>query len=75
MKPSDRVRSALAAGWYSACDGLAAVTWHRFQPDKRQGEYRTLTIRAGEREIQVSISPSGRSTRIYVDGRECADGR
>lgn len=67
---SDQVKGALLNGFYAACDGLAAVSWFRFQPDARRGQYRNLTIRAGDREVQVGISPTGRAIRIFVDGKE-----
>ena len=30
--------------------------------------YRTYIIRHGGREVQISISPTGRSTQVFVDG-------
>lgn len=68
--PTERVKAALAAGWYVCCDGEAAVNWFRFQPDSRRGHYRNLTVRAGEREVQIGISPTGKAVRVFVDGRE-----
>ena len=71
--PSERVRARLANGASSACDGLAAVDWYRYDDGRQRngGEpYRVLAIDAGNRSIQVSISPKGRSVRIFVDGEE-----
>lgn len=69
-RASERVKSALHAGYYAACDGLAALSWFRFTPDPRQGQYHNLTMRAGDREVQVSVSPTGRKVRVFVDGQE-----
>lgn len=71
LRASERVMMAvLEAGWDSACDGLAAVMWHRFEFRKGRGDHRTLHVLAGDREVQVGISPSGRSVRVFVDGEE-----
>lgn len=69
-KPSERVLQAIEAGGTPACDGLAAVSAWRFQFRKGRGDYRNLDVRAGNRSVQVSISPSGRSVRVFVDGLE-----
>jgi len=70
-QPSFRVHRAIEkADWTPAADGLAALMWHRFEFRKGRGDYRTVHLLAGEREVQVSISPSGRSVRVFVDGVE-----
>lgn len=40
--------------------------WYYDWPDGR----RTHGFNAGDRRIQISISPKGRSIRIWVDGEE-----
>ena len=69
MKPHERVRSALAAGWSSACDGLAATTWFTYHSGRQRDRepYRVMNVRAGDRHVQISISPTGRSVQVYVD--------
>lgn len=44
---------------------IRQFTW----PLKRGGNlYSTLKVRAGNREIEVTVSPTGRSVQVYVDG-------
>ncbi len=70
--PSDRVIRLLGAGWSSACDGLVALAWSRQRRRPSEDEYRLLDLYAGERHVQMCISPAGRSVRIFVDGEEAA---
>lgn len=68
---SDEVTRAIKAGWSSLADGAAAVTWYRYRA--RVGgrrDYRTVDLRAGKRRVEVSISPTGRQVRVFVDGQE-----
>lgn len=71
MNAHEHVRKALQAGWTAACDGLIALSWYRMRHPRHpeRGEYRTLSIRAGSRSVEITISPSGRSVSVYVDGR------
>lgn len=70
-QPSETVTRSLEAGWTQACDGLAALSWCRFRyREHDHGPYRLLDVHVGERRIQVSISPTGRSVRVFVDGTE-----
>lgn len=69
--PSDAVVRALGAGYVDFCDGLAAVSWFRFQRRPSDGgPYRQLRILAGDKRVEVSISPSGRSVRVFINGNE-----
>lgn len=70
MRASERVGRCLKAGWHSCCDGAVAVQWFRFQPRSRRGEYQTLHVVAGDHKIAVSVSPTGRSVRVFVNGEE-----
>lgn len=67
-KPTERVRNALNADYHGLFDGAGAVTWFRFS--HRGGTYRTAKLLAGDREVEVSMSPKGRSVRVWVDGTE-----
>lgn len=69
-RPHKRVAEAIAAGWSSACDGLAAVSWYRFHWHKGRGPHRVIDVRAGGRHVQITMSPRGRVVRVYVDGVE-----
>ncbi len=70
-KPSERVAQALATNeWDAILGGLGAIHWYRFEHRPGRGDYRTLTLIVGEREIQVGVSPTGRSVRVFVDGNE-----
>jgi hypothetical protein len=69
-KPSKRVVELLSLGWTSACDGLAALQWFTMKRRPNEGTSRFLDIYAGERHVQIYISPTGRSVRVYVDGNE-----
>ncbi len=38
---------------------------------RKQGQYyRTAILRHGGREVSVTVSPQGKSTRVFVDGEE-----
>jgi len=70
VKASERVVRALEADWVPACDGLVALSANRARRSANEPEHTFLTVLAGERHIQVSLSPTGRSVRVYVDGAE-----
>jgi prolyl-tRNA editing enzyme YbaK/EbsC (Cys-tRNA(Pro) deacylase) len=36
--------------------------------DQRRGDYEVVFIDAGDRHVQVTVSPTGRSIQVYVDG-------
>lgn len=66
---SEPVRRALEAGWTPA--GPAAVSWWTYRHRMRDaGPYHFVDVRAGERRVQISVSPTGRSVRVFVDGVE-----
>lgn len=70
-QPSEAVARALAREWWSpACDGLAAVTSWNVKRRPNERESRFLDVLAGDRKVQVYISPGGRSVRVFVDGTE-----
>ncbi len=70
-RASDRVSQAInEAGWTPLCDGLAAVAWWTIKRRPNEGESRFVDVMAGDRKVQVYISPSGSSVRVYVDGKE-----
>ncbi len=70
-KPSQRVANALALeGVVPACDGLVAISAHSVQSRPNEPASRFLHIYAGERRVEVYLSPTGRSVRVYVDGKE-----
>ncbi len=70
-RASEHVERAITeAGWTPACDGLVATSWWQFEHRAGRGPYRFLDVLAGQRKVQVSVSPSGRSVRVFVDGVE-----
>jgi hypothetical protein len=70
-KPSERVAKALATDqWDAVMDGLVAAHWFRFEHRPGRGPHRVLKMLVGERDIEVVVSPTGRSVRVYVDGNE-----
>lgn len=70
-KPSAQVAKALTIeGNYAACDGLVAICAHQVRRRPNEDVSRFLHILAGERRVEVYLSPTGRSVRVYVDGLE-----
>lgn len=70
-KPSKRVAEAIASEqWDRVMDGLVAAHWFRFEHRPGRGPHRVLKMLVGEREIEIVVSPSGRSVRVFVDGNE-----
>lgn len=46
-------------------------TWHFDTPDKRRpGTWRRDLIQTSRRRVEVFVSPTGRSQRVWVDGVE-----
>lgn len=70
-KPSAQVARALTIeGTVPACDGLVAISAHQVQRRPTEDYSRFLHILAGERRVEIYLSPTGRSVRVYVDGTE-----
>lgn len=69
-KPSKQVAKLIGLGWSSACDGLAALSWFEVRRRPNESLSRFIDIYAGDRKVQVYISPTGRSVRVFVDGQE-----
>ncbi len=70
-RPSAQVAKALSVeGTVSACDGLVAISAHSVQRRPTEGRSMFLHVLAGERRVEVYLSPAGRSVRVYVDGKE-----
>lgn len=68
---SEAVSRAIEAGATAVADGAAAVSWYRFRARPTDpGDYRTVDLRAGDRHVQISISPTGRRVHVFVDGTE-----
>jgi hypothetical protein len=65
---SKAVTSALRAGYTSLCNGAVAVSWLKLISGRKV--YRQVIMLAGDRRVEVSVSPAGRSVRIWVDGVE-----
>lgn len=65
-----QVQRAIEAGWSPMCDDEAAVSWFTFARKEGTAPHRFIDVLAGERHVQISISPTGRSVRVYVDGNE-----
>ena len=71
MTGTERVARAIEAGWRPACEGMAAVaSWGVFRRKNDPRPYHFVDVLAGDRQVQVSISPNGRSVRVFVDGDE-----
>jgi hypothetical protein len=55
----------------SARDPLSlSIRWFSFVGRKRTDTWRAVKVRHGQREIEMYVSPTGRSVRVYVDGVE-----
>lgn len=64
------MRQAIGAGWSPLLDGLAAAQQYSIERRAGEGLSRALQVRAGARDVEVYVSPGGRSVRVWVDGRE-----
>lgn len=69
-KPSKEVAELIGVGWPSACDGLAVLNTWKMERRPGEGPSHFIDIAAGKRRIQVYISPTGQSVRVYVDHDE-----
>lgn len=69
-KQSRQVAERIAIGWTSLCAGMAAISTWRMERRPGEGHSQFIDIVAGHREVQVYISPTGRSVRVYVDHDE-----
>ena len=69
-KASERVIKALENGDTPACDGLVAISAHQVKRRPNEDYSRFLHVLAGERRVEIYLSPTGRSVRVYVDGKE-----
>lgn len=56
--------------WSMACNGNAGVRWFTIRRRTTEPASSILTVRTEHREVEVYISPAGRSVRIFVDGEE-----
>jgi len=71
IKASEPVRKALEADWTPLAGGAVAVCHfhiHRREDDK--APYHIVQLRAGAFRLQVTVSPTGRSVRMHVNGDE-----
>lgn len=58
-------------GWQPACNGhLALSGWRMLRRPTDVDPYLFLDVRSATRAIQIAVSPTGRSVRIFVDGNE-----
>lgn len=69
-KASERVTKALESDWTPACDGLVAISAHQVKRRPNEDYSRFLHVLAGERRVEIYLSPTGKSVRVYVDGKE-----
>lgn len=69
-QPSEKVLQALSAGATSFHGGLAAVHSWRYERRPNDRPSRFIDVYAGDRHVQVYVSPQGRSVRVFVDGTE-----
>lgn len=75
-KPSKQVQRLLSPddGYQpfatAVLGGAGAVMGHSFQRRPNEDLSYFLDVYVGEKHIQVYVSPTGRSVRVYVDGTE-----
>jgi hypothetical protein len=69
---SDQVQRALEADWSPLCNGTIAAC--QFSVEQRGRRYHIAQLRAGEHHIQITVSSTGRSVRVHVDGQEIHKG-
>jgi hypothetical protein len=62
------LRTLHRLGWTSAAGGKLALADFAFE--HRGGTYHQLNIQSEGRKIEVTVSPTGRSVRVFVDGVE-----
>lgn len=68
MNRHAQISRALGAGWTPVGD-FGAATWFTFDTGAR-GTYQQMIVLAGERRVEISVSPTGRSVQVYVDGKK-----
>ena len=68
MNRHAQISRALGAGWTPVGD-FGAATWFTFDAGAR-GTYQQMIVLAGERRVEISVSPTGRSVQVYVDGKK-----
>lgn len=66
----ERTDRAVEAGATPLVEGALAISWWSFTPDERRGKYDFLDVYAGDRKVQICVSPARRSIRVFVDGDE-----
>lgn len=67
----DRVEQLIEAGWTALLDGAIAASWWAIEWRAGRGKHRSLMLYVrGGRSIEVTVSPTGRSVRVFVDGNE-----
>jgi len=37
---------------------------------ERRGRYETLVVEAGIRKVEITVSPTGKSVHVHVDGKQ-----
>jgi hypothetical protein len=67
---SDKVKNAIEHGDSSLCDGFIAAHWYTFDIKQDGRPYRVIHLKAGDRDIEINVSPAGRSVRVFVDRTE-----
>lgn len=67
MNRHAQISRALGAGWTPVGD-FGVTTWFTF--DTGRGTCRQMIVLVGERRIEISVSPTGRSVQVYVDGKK-----
>lgn len=71
IKASEPVRKALEADWTPLAGGAVAAS--QFAIRRREGDpapYLIVQLRAGDLNLQITVSPTGRSVRLHVNGSE-----
>ena len=43
---------------------------YTFRPYPRRGIYETISVDTPSRKVEITCSPNGRVTHVYVDGQE-----
>jgi hypothetical protein len=50
-------------------DGAGATCWFTFDRGSK-GVYRIMDVVVGDHNVQICVSPTGRSVQIHVDGEK-----
>lgn len=64
---NDAVRQRQRHGWVTVLGGFGALASFTFDRGPR-GVYQLLDLYVGDRRIEVTVSPTGRSVQVFVDG-------